>query len=35
MNSGGKFTNAATIIELARARGSDGLAREWEEKVGK
>jgi hypothetical protein len=35
MNSGGKFTNAATIIELARARGSDRLAREWEEKVGK
>jgi hypothetical protein len=32
---GGKFSNVALIIELAKTKGSDRLAREWEEKVSK
>jgi pentatricopeptide repeat protein len=33
LECGGKFANAAALVELARALGSDRMEREWETKI--
>jgi len=35
LNCGGKFANISKIVELAKEKGRDRLAREWEDKVKK
>lgn len=34
LSSGGKFTKLDTVLELAREKGQDGLARQWEARAG-
>lgn len=33
LESGSKFDDISTIVELAKSKGYDRLAREWEERV--
>ena len=35
LDSGGKFNNVSKIVKLAREKGQERLAREWEGKIGK
>jgi hypothetical protein len=33
LESGSKFDDISTIVELAKSKGYDRLARKWEERV--